>query len=541
MASLLTDVFYRVLSVSAMATVLVLLIFLVRWLLKNQLKPRWTYWLWMLLAVRLLLPWTPESSFSVFNLIPLETNETSTASHRAALENEPAAESKPASEAATPTQPTEPIAQPPWSGLTGSMPETKSFLWMPFVSVVWLIGAVTMLGYILAVNMRFSMKIKKEPPVADPKVKSVFEQCIQEMKVKRQVALIESNQASTPMLAGIVRPKLLMPGYALNTLNDSQLRYVFLHELSHVKRNDIAANWLMNVLLALHWFNPLLWYAYRKMREDQEIACDSLALTRIGPDESRDYAAAIIKLLEAFANQVRLAGVASISGNKKELKRRIIMITLLKNNSYKMSLLGLAVILIISGCALTNAKSTGNAGAGTENAQNEAPAQTDIPVQDEDEVQESNPSSDFAIRANGKLISLKDFDNQIRLAEILGEPISENTETLGDGADTHTGSQIKTLTYDGLQLTLFSADQDQYWVMKMDVAGGEYATAKGVQIGDTVEEIQKLYPDIEIAKDGRTDPNNCAYEIRNDEESNYLSFEVKDGIVEHISVYHLIP
>ncbi|MEK4511003.1 hypothetical protein EJP82_14570 [Paenibacillus anaericanus] len=62
----------------------------------------------------------------------------------------------------------------------------------------------------------------------------------------------------------------------------------------------------MSVLLSLHWFNSLLWYTYcLRMREDQEIACDAFALSRINPAESKDYAFTIIKLLETFKISVR--------------------------------------------------------------------------------------------------------------------------------------------------------------------------------------------------------------------------------------------
>jgi len=57
------------------------------------------------------------------------------------------------------------------------------------------------------------------------------------------------------------------------------LRYVFLHELGHLKRGDILVNWLMALPLVLHWFNPLVWYAIQRIRVDGESACDALALS----------------------------------------------------------------------------------------------------------------------------------------------------------------------------------------------------------------------------------------------------------------------
>lgn len=344
--TLLVDLFAWILSTSLMASVLVLLIIIVKTVLKNKLKPRWAYLLWMLLALRLLLPWTPESSFSVFNMLPFLKYETLKPNKPVVLEPIGEKETQVTTQTigieADPTIEIKPAAAKPVS-------------LMQVVSGTWLLGTVFMLGLILAANLRFTSKIAKEPKLSDSRVNTIMETCKDEMNIGRNIELLRTNQVSSPTLLGIFKPQLLMPESSLRALSEEQLRFVFLHELSHVKRNDIAVNWVMSVLLALHWFNPFLWFAYRKIRQDQEIACDELALTRIAPEECKDYARTIIKLLEAFSSPVRLAGVASVSGNKDELKRRIMMITSSNKQSFKWSLLGLAVILLLGSASLTNA------------------------------------------------------------------------------------------------------------------------------------------------------------------------------------------
>lgn len=102
---------------------------------------------------------------------------------------------------------------------------------------------------------------------------------------------------------------------------------------------------------------PVLWYAYKKMREDQELSCDAAAISHIHPDEVKEYGYTIIKLLENYKQSSWVPAVAHFSADKSQLKRRIQMITFFKKNSYKWSVLGLAVIIVLSGCALTNSKS----------------------------------------------------------------------------------------------------------------------------------------------------------------------------------------
>lgn len=158
---------------------------------------------------------------------------------------------------------------------------------------------------------------------------------------------------------------------------------------------------------------------------------------------------------------------------------------------------------------------------------------------------ESNDKrSDFSINVNNKYITLKDWDNKVDLKGILGDPVSEEKKVLGSGADTHTGSIIKTLSYDGLEVKLFSpkGNGSYFWVMSMKVTSKVYAvTTKSIIIGDSVKKLKELYTEIEMAKDGRTDPNNCTYMLSSQDDYNYVTFEAKDGIISEINIYHEIP
>lgn len=109
------------------------------------------------------------------------------------------------------------------------------------------------------------------------------------------------------------------------------------------------------ILLIIHWFNPVLWYANQRMREDQEIASDALALSYLDPVRRESYGYTLIQLLESYTRPVSVPGNVNLSGSKSQLKRRIIMIKQFQFNSYRWSFVGLAAMLIISGCSLTNA------------------------------------------------------------------------------------------------------------------------------------------------------------------------------------------
>jgi len=89
------------------------------------------------------------------------------------------------------------------------------------------------------------------------------------------------RQNQEPALFGFVRPRLLLPQGMLETYSLENLRYVFIHELAHLRQRDIYLGWLMALLQVVHWFNPLMWFAFGRMRADRELACDTLAISTL--------------------------------------------------------------------------------------------------------------------------------------------------------------------------------------------------------------------------------------------------------------------
>lgn len=327
----LIKLFDWVWTVSIMASVLVVLIIVMQRVLKHRLKPRWHYLMWLLVIVRLMLPWGPESEFSIYNWIGYTDSVHSTVHVN---QEERSAEA--------------------------ALPEKTAVQTMyRNVFMVWLIGVCLLGAYTIRINRRFVQQMSKETVrITDARILELFNQCKKMMSIHKPIALVESPSTSTPTLFGMIKPQLIMPQAIINRLNDEQLQHVFLHELAHSKRNDIAINWFMHILLIIHWFNPVLWYAYRRMREDQEIASDALALSYLAPDKSQDYGHTLIKLLENLSQPARVAGNVHLTGSKAQLQRRITMIKQFKSNSYRWSFLGMAAIIFISGCTLTNPKAS---------------------------------------------------------------------------------------------------------------------------------------------------------------------------------------
>lgn len=170
-------------------------------------------------------------------------------------------------------------------------------------------------------------------PLIDGPVLNLLEDCKQQMGVRVPVTLVETAEVGSPSLFGFVRPRLLLPVGLAQSFSLEELRCVFLHELGHIKRRDILVGWLMTVLQAIHWFNPLVWLACYRMRVDRELACDALALRYAPEVERQRYGHTIIKLLESFGRPARAPSLAAAVESKNQLKERIQMIAKFKKKN----------------------------------------------------------------------------------------------------------------------------------------------------------------------------------------------------------------
>ena len=320
-------------------SILICLILLLKAIALRRLPAWWHYGLWLLLVARMLMPWVPESRLSMFNYVPViaELNTYMPTLMELDLNLPPL----------TPLNFTEDTPK------SSQKDETESRLWQDLtldrvLLLFWLAGMIVIGVAVVLKNLSFWLIIKRVPLITDHKILDLLEICKSRLKIQTVVDVIMTDKIKGPALFGYLRPRLLLPKGILEKLNEDQLRYVFLHELGHLKRHDIAVSWLTTFLQTIHWFNPLVWYAFYQMRVDQEAACDAYVLSRLKTDQSNDYANTIIGLLESFCQNRQLPALVGILENKSQIKRRLTMI--IQNNKYSKKLTLLASSLLLSVC-----------------------------------------------------------------------------------------------------------------------------------------------------------------------------------------------
>lgn len=321
--------FEWLLRTTLQASLLICLILLLQTMLRSRLGVRWHYCLWLLLLVRMAIPWMPESRVSMFNLLPQSMPQRQLEHAKGQIADDSAdsiAASANTSESAPISTATVAQAEPESKEADGQA-KLMLFEFVAVLPLAWLVGALALAIYVCASNLNFLRIVRLRRPLTDQKVLDLLEDCKSQMGIRTILGIVTTDKVKSPALFGFVRPRLLLPEGMIETLDQQELRYVLLHELAHLKRHDIYIGWLISLLQVLHWFNPLVWLAFYRMRSDRELACDALVMARTQSDEPKNYGRIIVNLVERFSRPQRLPGMAGILETKAHLKRRITMIT----------------------------------------------------------------------------------------------------------------------------------------------------------------------------------------------------------------------
>jgi beta-lactamase regulating signal transducer with metallopeptidase domain len=313
------------LRMSGVASILIVLVLVAQWICRRRLKPRWRYGLWLLVLLRLALPWTIPSPASLFNFVKV-----------------------PAAVSPARIEPS-PVAVPSVSvkkddGAATAAP-ASAWNWLGWL---WAAGAISLASCALITHYTFRRRVSRLRPLTDGPTLGLLEDCKALMGVRTPVMLVETETVNGPTLFGFVRPRLLLPTGLVSSFTREELRHVFLHELAHIKRHDILTGWFTLGLQIVHWFNPLVWLAFHRLRADRELACDALALSRTSKDERESYGLTIVKLLEGFGRPAWGPSLAGILESKQQMKERISMIARFHNTDGGLVL----AILLLGGLAL---------------------------------------------------------------------------------------------------------------------------------------------------------------------------------------------
>lgn len=338
--------------------VVILVVIALRYLLRGKISPRVQYALWALVLARLLLPVSLGSTgLSVMNAVePAAVRGEALAATVVGRTGAQTGTPDPAQPEATAESAAGNAAAAPDAGSAPGAESGHAVTVADLLKIVWLTGMAAVGLWLTLVNRRFARRLRRtRRAVPAP---------------GGRLPAYVSAAAPAPCLFGLFRPAIYLTPKA--AADETVFRHAMAHETAHFRHGDHIWSILRCVCLALHWYNPLVWWAASLSRRDAELACDAAALARLGENERAAYGRTLIGMTCRGRTPALLAAT-TMAGSKNNLKERITMIA----KKPKMALYTLAAVILVAalaaGCTFTGAKTAAQTTSGAEPGADLAP------------------------------------------------------------------------------------------------------------------------------------------------------------------------
>ena len=300
------QVFYNILYLSIIGSILAIIVLILRKTFDKKISPTWKFAMWFLFLISLFVPFrfTIESQNSHEFLISSGIDKIELTKENL-IANE--------------------------SG------KIFVYIWISAMAIIFL--------YYIITSFVMRKRIGKEE-VKDKKILKILENCKKQMEAKKEIKLIKQDYKKVPCIYGLFNTKILVTDEVLEK-DEESLKYIFMHELAHFKRCDLILNKLLILITTIHWFNPIIWFCFKQIRQDMELKADEMVLNKIEKDEEKEYAKTLVRLLPISKEEKEPVKLLCVTDGKKNMERRIKMIKLSdKFKEYK-ALIGITTLLIV--------------------------------------------------------------------------------------------------------------------------------------------------------------------------------------------------
>lgn len=268
---------------------------------------KWRCWGWLLLCLRLAVPLPLAFQGEARAPIQVDVPNSPAVVQQPTAPNSPGSESTPV----LPDAPQHGQAQPGPSGEDSAAPppispapgKWRSADLSLILIAVWLTGAAVMLVWNGVAHLRFLRWLHRwSSPVDNWDAVDAFNHLGDQLGLHRRPRLLMCQGLKVPILAGTLRPAILLPQ---GKITGEELGFSLLHELTHYRRGDIWLKTLAMWVNALYWFNPLMWLMVRLVERDTELACDEDALRLLSPQDYSAYGQTILAAVARLQDKER--------------------------------------------------------------------------------------------------------------------------------------------------------------------------------------------------------------------------------------------
>lgn len=311
------------LSATARGSLMALAVLLVQAALGPRLPAVWRHALWLPVLFVLGSPFLPESPLSLENRwsdAQVVTVPAGPVSHVPAQ---------------SPATTVTPAPAPAIDAI-----QIAAWVWISGVFAILLLGGVAWHRTLAAFRRR-------AVPLS-PELREEIREAARSRGLRRIPDVLVSAAVPGPAMSGVFRPILLLPSSFSATFDRDERRLILLHEMTHVKRGDLILNAIVFILQAVHWCNPLVWFAFARLRADRELACDSAVLSAVDDDRRSVYGHALLKVETTTSLPPRhlgFVGLVGLFGRGRTLRSRLSAISTHRGTHPVSTLAGLVLLL----------------------------------------------------------------------------------------------------------------------------------------------------------------------------------------------------
>ena len=296
-------------SLSVSGTLLLLLISGLKPLYKTRFSKRWQYYIWIIAALRFLLPFTPDTSIvgSLF-----EKSDT------AVITNEIPANPDGPIWVNTNHNETEPIQTSRDITAVAMREPFKIYVCLFFL---WSTLALVLFVRKITIYQSFIQYIKAgSVEVSDIKLLNLLSDCEEKLNIKTRVELFYNPLIASPVMIGFFRPGIVLP---VGDMEDKELFYIFVHELIHYKQRDMFYKWLIQIVVCAHWFNPFVYLLEKEVNQSCELSCDEKIISVLDDKAKREYGDTLISFMRSKNLYKSSLASVTLTEGAEQLKERL--------------------------------------------------------------------------------------------------------------------------------------------------------------------------------------------------------------------------
>ena len=325
----MTTILKELLHISIVTSLMMVVIFIIRGAIGRRLPAKYSYYLWIILLVRLLFPFSISSMFSVENMViePIAYNQE---------EEKQVIHHSQSKEAIT------------YGSLKAEIYTEPTRIDRVFhvLTYIWLFGIFAVIFLPIISYLTLKRALVKEETVDSKRIIKLSQDARRRLGIYPDIRIIYSYYLDAPALIGVFKPIIILP-YDKKDCDDETLLNILLHELVHYKKRHLLLQWAFWGAKSIYWFHPLVWVAHEWMRLDAELTCDDEVINVIGDEERSTYGRILVDMAEQGTKSSYAINAAGLINKKSELKQRILRISYGKKSSKVLRLVTTVLMILM--------------------------------------------------------------------------------------------------------------------------------------------------------------------------------------------------